>query len=275
MSKKIAIVGTAETWRETPWQERDRDIATLNDAYCLGFPRIDIHYEQHPLDKLYLRKRDGGPIAVSDIPSGHYLRPEGHMDWLKAKSQDGIVYLQDDPPEGFGPGARRYPREDIVERFRDVLFIDPTWPKEYVASGPSWMLMWAITEGYDDIAIYGIHLATQREYVEQRPNFECLIGYAIGKGISITLPPTTPICKSSYVYCYEKRLSQDKDALRYRLGLVERDLRQTPARSSAWWPWSKPHPQRVALEAQHHELQLQLNQLEFQDQLSRPEWRVR
>ncbi len=62
--------------------------------------------------------------------------------------------------------------------------------------------MHAIAEGYREIHIYGIHLATKWEYQQQRPNFEFLLGVAMGLGIKVILPAPAPICKASYQYAY-------------------------------------------------------------------------
>ena len=76
---------------------------------------------------------------------------------------------------------------------------------DYEVSTPTWMLMHAIVEGYREIHVYGIHLATEWEYIQQRPNFEFLLGYARGLGIQIVLPQSTPICKASYRYAQEPK----------------------------------------------------------------------
>ena len=114
MSKRVAIVGTAQTWKEAPWGEKDVAIHTLNDAYMLGMPRIDVHYEMHPLNQFVFRK-PGEKASMSDVPFGFYLRPEGHLEWLHKFAQTKRLWLQHPPPEGW-PEARQFPRDEIREQ---------------------------------------------------------------------------------------------------------------------------------------------------------------
>jgi hypothetical protein len=275
--KKCAIVGTAGTWRETPWNDPDLDIWTLNDAYMLGFPRIDVHFEMHPLDKFVFRPKDKKFVTHGDIPPGHYLRPEGHLEWLEeASSKDTLIVTQDDPPPSWNM-AVKYPRAEMEQEFEDFLWVDKTWHRPYASSGPLWMMLLALHMGYEEIGIWGIHLATEREYVEQRPNFEGIIYYAIGKGVKIYLPKTTPICKGTHTYCYEKRYSQEKDALKHHMAVIDKKYHNlsTLLKQRHFWQPKKPYTQALLdLECDKHELMTQYQRIEFADQLERPEWRV-
>ena len=277
MKSKIAIVGTAGTWRDTPWDDPDMDIVSLNDAYMLGFKKIDGWYDQHPLDHFVFRKKEQQVVTPMQIPPGHYLRPEGHVEWLKEQSFKVPVWLQNEPPKGWGPHAKRYPMEEMIEKFKDFCFVDPTWAKPYAASGPIWMLMQAIDQGYQEIHIYGIHLATEREYIEQKPNFEALCAYAIGKGIKIVLPPKCPLFKSSYVYCYERRLSQDKDRVKYELSEIDhqRKLVTQEMMHRPWYRRKFPLQDKLAdLEASRACLMQDLEGLTLAEAQQSPEWRV-
>ena len=57
----------------------------------------------------------------------------------------------------------------------------------------------------DEIGIWGIHLATEKEYLEQRPNMEWLIGRAQERGLIITMPKECPLLKHRWEYAFEKR----------------------------------------------------------------------
>lgn len=262
--KRAAIIGTAGTWRETPWQDDDLFRTSLNDAFMLGMPmpRIGAWYELHPLDHFIFRDpNDQKPVTAADVPMGYYLRPKGYLDWLQQTAQRIPVYLQAPPKPGWGL-AEQFPADHLVEQFRSVLFLDPTWPKPYVASGPSWMLMHLMAQGYDEISIYGIHLSTAKEYREQRPQFEMLLGYALGRGVTIHLPKRTPIGKGDHVYCYEPRRSQQIDGLRWQ-------LQEMGKRAS-----SLVGPQRSRANAEVADLQQLIARLEMQDIFQSPEWRV-
>lgn len=207
----MAIVGTAQSWKLTPWADPGVELWSLNDAYRLpGFQRADRWFDLHPFDAMWFVPKDTKSVHASQIPPGkHYLRPHDYLDWL-AKQQIP-VYLQTDPPAGFGLQAQRYPKEAIEQAFG-----------RYFTSTPAWMLALAVAEGFQEIAIYGIHLATEHEYIEQRPNFEYLIGRVLGRGKVTTtvkdgmrhyetqdghvlLPADSPVLQSDFQYAYETR----------------------------------------------------------------------
>lgn len=208
--KRVCIVGTAESWKKTPWDDPSVEIWSLNDAYALGFKRADRWFELHPIDHFYYRKANAKTIKASEIPPGHYVRPEGHMEWLKTTAATIPVYLQKEPPAGWPVNAKRFPIEQVQATFGD----------SYWACGPSYMLALAFLEGYSEIWITGIHLATAGEYREQRPQWENLIGRLLGPSVtertengfryydgavSIVLPDECPIMKHGWKYAYEPK----------------------------------------------------------------------
>jgi hypothetical protein len=208
--KRCCIVGTAGTWKQTPWADPSLEIWSINDAYSLGLPRADRWFDQHPLDHFVYRKMNQKIVDPRDVPPGHYVRPEGHIDWLKHFARTNPVYLQHEPPDGWPPNAQRFPLERV----------EAVFGKDYWACGPSYMLALAVLEGYEDIWITGIHLSTQHEYIEQRPNWEHLLGRVLGVNVTMTvkdgfryydgavrivLPESCPILTHQWKYAYEPR----------------------------------------------------------------------
>lgn len=205
--KRCAIIGTALSWKQCPWHDSTLEVWSLNDAYLLGVPRADRWYDLHPLHQMWFRPRDQRVVQAGDVPMGVYLRPEGHLEWLKSRPMP--VFLAEKRADY--PTSRRFPKDELLQWFA------PYWPwrlkhdgtvapgADYEVSTPSWMLMQAIAEGYTEIHVYGIHLATQWEYMHQRPNFEFLLGVATGRGIKVVLPEAAPICKASYRYAFEPK----------------------------------------------------------------------
>lgn len=192
--KRVAIIGTAESWRDTPFNDPTLECWTLNDAYCLGFPRIDRHFELHPLDKMVFRPKSVKVVSKDAIPPGHYMRPEGHIEWLKRQAATIPVYLQNEPPADWPVNARRFPLEQVQAAFGD-----------YWASGPSYMVALAILEGVTELHVYGIHLATEQEYRDQRSNFEHLLGLARGRGITVVMADKSPVLRHPWRYAYEDK----------------------------------------------------------------------
>ncbi len=209
---RCCIVGTAESWVKTPWDDPDVTIVGLNDAYALGFPRADEWYELHPFHEMWFKPNDGTKVVhAKDVPPGAYIRPEGHVAWLQQQAQQIPVWLQAEPPAGWPANASRLPIEQLEASFG-----------AYWASGPAYELMHLYARGYREFQIYGIHLSTDGERIKQRHNFEFLIGRLLGphvtetrdeaKGlriyqgaeVRIVLPVESPILSHGWRYAYEK-----------------------------------------------------------------------
>lgn len=189
-----SIVGTAQSWCKCPWDDPGLIIHGINDAWTLGFPRADVWWDLHPLDHFYFRKRDQRAVYAEDVPHGYYVRPEGHLEWLKEQAKTIPVFLQQDPPKDWPINAQRFPIEDIEVKYGS-----------YWASGPAYEVAWAIEQGATEIQIWGIHLATEHEYREQRPQFEHMLGIARGRGIKIVMADASPLLKHGWKYAYEPK----------------------------------------------------------------------
>lgn len=225
---RCAIVGTADSWTKTPWTDPDITIVGLNDAYALGFPRVDEWYELHPLSEMWFKPHDGTKVVYAhDVPKGAYIRPQGHLDWLKAQAQRIPVWLQATPPDDWPANASRFPIEAVEAAYGS-----------YWASGPAYELMHLYSRGYREFQIYGIHLSTDGERLKQRHNFEFLLGRLLGphvtetrdeaKGlriytgadVTIVLPVESPILSHGWRYAYEKAPEPKPNPFRDELARV-------------------------------------------------------
>ena len=215
--KRLAIIGTAPSWRQCPWDDKELVIACLNDAYMLKVPRANIWFDLHQFDKFFYRPKAQKAVYVHDIPIGHYVRPEGHLEWLAA--QQIPVFVQ----KPISPNMVAFPYQQVEA------FLAPYQPeiigeakkKPYVASTPAWMVAWAILEGFTEISIYGIHLATEWEYVAQRPNMEFLMGVAGVLGVKIRLPKASPIGHADHRYAYDPKPDLDIEAVNRRVAILQ------------------------------------------------------
>jgi hypothetical protein len=251
--QRVAIVGTAPSWRLTPWNDPGLRILGLNDAYQLRWPRADEWYDLHPMDKFYYTP--GRKVFAHEVPAGWYVRPEGHVEWLRQQAIP--VWLQSAPPDGW-LHARAFPWEDIRATFG-----------QYFQSSPALMLAHAILRGAKEIHIYGIHLATEHEYIEQRPNFEYLIGRALGAGkireskhqgcityetedARIVMPEASPLLRSNFRYALEPRPAATLEPLKWELHKLQiKHARVVQAlKTRKWWqPASSTQAQLWYLEA--------------------------
>lgn len=252
--ERYCITGTAPSWRRTPWADTGLHIASMNDAYQMdGFERADEFYDLHPLDHFYLvpdAPAGQKPVIYAhQIPIGSYVRPAKHLDWLA--TQTIPVWLHPAhatqlPASANWPSARPFPKGAIEADFG-----------RYFTSTPAWMLAHAIQRGAKEIHIYGIHLSTEQEYIEQRPNFEYLCGCVLGRGKRtvtvadglrryesadglIVIPQASPILSSNFQYAFETSPRRQMEPLKWALhkAVVKRDRRvQALKTANPWVPF--------------------------------------
>jgi hypothetical protein len=117
----------------------------------------------------------------------------------------------------------------------------------YFTSSIAWMLGLALAEGFEEIHVYGVDMAQETEYFEQRAACEFLIGMAAGRGVKIHVPKTSDLLKAVGQYGW----AGDSD---FRTKLDER---------IKWLEGQKAqHEQGIAnLEGQKNNLVLQLHDI--------------
>jgi hypothetical protein len=247
LSKRYVIIGTAPSWMKTPWQDSNAVLASLNDAYQLkprGFQRADEWFDPHPLDKLF--HPSGKACYAHQVPPGYYVRPATHKQWIAEQTMP--VYLHPDfaqqaPELADKPHCKPFPKADVEQHFG-----------HYFTSTPQWMMAFAMMRGFTDFAIYGIHLATEQEYREQRPGFEYLIGRLLGKGkMAVTvadglrhyetpdghvaLPEESPILHSKFQYAFDTRPSGFLAPVQWELHKlqIKKDRTIAALKHRPWW----------------------------------------
>jgi hypothetical protein len=249
--RRIAIIGTAPTWRAAPWDDPSLEFWCLNDFHVLHPPRADRWFDLHPFDKMHFRAPGQKTVFAGDVPAGFFVRPEGHVEWLKRQTIP--VYVQDADDLG-SPSAVTFPKAAIEAKFG-----------RHFASSPAWMIGLALLEGVSEIHIYGIHLATEWEYLRQKPNFLFLMGLAAGLGVKLVLPKGCPLLAESHQYAYESDPDLPKVALKRKMARweQERAFVAKQAKQRRWWqPRDPNHASRLAfLQAQITDAQLGLQHL--------------
>lgn len=272
---RIAIVGTAPTWKMTPWTDPGLKIWSLNDAYRLpGFGRADAWYDLHPIDHFYHVQEGQGQVYAHQVPPGHYVRPKDHVQWLAQQVIPVWLhpdYLTQHPEAKTWRHAQAFPREAIQAEFG-----------MYFTSSPAWMMAHAVMQGHKEIHIYGIHLATEHEYIEQRPNFEFLIGRVLGAsrmtvkvkdGLRyhetqdglVVLPEASPILSSDFQYAFEPRPRAHLEPLRWemhKIGVKQARLIQELRKKKRWQSARAIDAELARLEARHADVQEQIQRIE-------------
>jgi hypothetical protein len=156
---KVAVVGLSDSWRQAPWDERGWELWGL--PWHEGqWPHMHRLFEMHDLRLLR---------------SEHCKRPEGYMERLR----ECQPYMQHDSEYG-----KRYPFEEVAKT-----------TGYYWNSSIAYALAMAIHEGAEEIGLWGVDMKADDEYGYQRPNVEFLIGLAIGSGIKVHIPETSPLLK--------------------------------------------------------------------------------
>lgn len=202
-AKKVAIVGFAESWKQAPWDDPSIECWCLNEFWKYA-PRWHRWFELHDAETLGITKRD--------LSEGEQKR---HLDWLAtAHGADKPIYMQPQFCDGRYPNAVPFPLERLVDQFG-----------RYFTSTIGYMVALAIADGYDWIGLYGVDLASDIEYQQQRANAEYFIGYAKGQGRTVVMADTSAICKAGHLYGYEKAMTDNPifDAVRqHKAGLVKK-----------------------------------------------------
>lgn len=175
MGMKVAIVGLSPTTHDqAPWGDPSWQIWGLpwDEGY---WQRMDRMFEMHDM---------------SLLTSQHSKRAQGYLTRL-SHFVEVPLYMQ-----------RQYFDTAIVYPFGDVA---GTIGGAYWNSSIAYAMALAIHEGAAEIALYGVDMAASEEYAYQRPNMEYLIGIARGKGIKVTIPDESSLCKfnSGGIYFYD------------------------------------------------------------------------
>lgn len=169
--KKLCILGTAETMTMTPWDDKSCDIWGV--ATCLlrdTCKRLDMAFEIH---------------------KDHHWHRAGRLESLQ-KAEIPIMMI-DKTHEV--PNSVRFPIERIWEKFPE---------RKYFTNTIAMMIAYAMVEGYREIALFGVHMATTGEYTFERPNCEYWLGRAEQAGINLYIPDGSDMLKSNNIYGYEE-----------------------------------------------------------------------
>ncbi len=199
-NRKIAVCGSAvSSVGLTPYHDPEWEIWSCSPANK-GMPRVDIWFELHNPD---LKVREG---LVE------------WMQWLKTKP---VVYMQQ-AYAGY-PGARRYPLEAIVDKWGPYL-----WTSQL-----SFMLALAIEQEPHTIGLFGVDMAANSEYNQQRLACQVFLYHIMTKtNIQLAVPPESDILEPApfYGYCESSRQWRKyyarKQELLQRIGSLEAEATQ-------------------------------------------------
>lgn len=130
----------------------------------LGYAHMSRHFEMHDMRLL---------------DSAHSKRKEGYFDRLR---DCGQLYIQS--PDQRLVKAIVYPFDEVAKT-----------TGAYWNSSIAYAMALAIHEGAEEISLFGVDMDAGDEYGYQKPNMEYLVGLARGRGIKVTIPAASPLCK--------------------------------------------------------------------------------
>lgn len=196
---KVAIVGFAPHRKLAPWNDESFEIWGINDLYAReDVTRWDRWFQIHNPD--------------------HYTGSQGRDTiremYAEYAKWDCPVYLLEKHKDI--PNSVEFPLRKLVDKYGD-----------YFNNSISWLLAFAMSEGFKEIHLYGVDMATHSEYGHQRPSCEYFIGLARGQGINVVLPKESSLLRSKYLYGLEtERENVEKNDLLQRKGNVVSQLQE-------------------------------------------------
>ena len=191
-TKSVAIIGFSELTLPFVRQSKADEYWTMSHAFAYPeyLPRIDRLFEIHHRD-WYLR---GEQSAVDQ-----------YATWL-AQEHPFPIYMQEGELTPLVPSGVAYPFDAVcADLFGDLLKRDEdghVTRLNYFKSSAAYAIALAIHEGFSQIELYGVDMASDTEYSYQKDNGEFLLGIALGRGIRVLLPKLCPLCTSA-LYGYE------------------------------------------------------------------------
>jgi hypothetical protein len=169
---KIAIVGTAPSSRMlAPYDDKDWQIWALGAANRGALPRIDTWFEMHPLD---------------------FFEQEKMFEYLAWMSTLPKVFLLKESEDH--PNAERFPIEPAAAEFGDFFF----------SSSVAYVMAMAIMQKPEAIGLYGIDMATDDEYLQQKTGCHFFIDTAQKRGIEVVVPPESDLLLTGGRYGYRQ-----------------------------------------------------------------------
>lgn len=229
MTKKLAIVGCADSKKFAPVEDLSFDIWGMNNLYP-HLSRANKWFEIHHITSdgtNYLRR--GERIFRGQVVND-YMKQMG--EWAQKLSIP--VYMQQH--WDIVPTCIAYPLKDIIARFG-----------RYFTNSVSYMIALAIMEKYEEIHVYGVDMAVMavadkyditnpesNEYSYQRPSVEWLLGWCMGAGIKLYLPQECDLLKTRFLYGFEqpqedawtKKCKIIKETMRNKRGKLINEIQQ-------------------------------------------------
>lgn len=187
--KKIALLGSApSSIRLAPFSDPSWTIWSCSPGAYPHLVRTDLHVEIH-------RWEPHQPWFHKD-----------YIAWMAALKCP--VLMIDALPEI--PTSRAYPKDDILRHVYGQITgptgktIPARFDPNSFGSSLSWMLALAITEMPDEIGLWGVDMAANEEWGQQKDGCLQLIQVARNLGIKVTTPPESDLLRPASLYGFRE-----------------------------------------------------------------------
>lgn len=223
--RTVALCGFAVSSRHlAPYNKKTVEIWGCNEAYNANYMknsagefRADRWFQMH---------------LEEDWSRNNNPNDKRHAEWL-GKEHNFPIVMQ----ENFKsvPNAEAFPLDECDELFfskakaydvKTGKFIPwlEAYEHGYYSSSFAWMIAYAIwSQKFDVIEIWGFNMATQSEYMYQKPGAEFWVAQALARGIEIRTPNNSPIMKG-HLYGYTVSDVLLPSQIRTRLEEVGKEL---------------------------------------------------
>lgn len=238
VKKKVALVGFADSRDLAPYQDDQWEIWGLNSLF-----------EMIPMDHVtrWFEIHDRRIFEIDTNKQVGYGLTRTGQPYMEALTQLNCpVYMVEKYKDI--PNSVRFPIEEMISEF-DPLHRNLEWVNKqfqhsadldwngYFTNTVSYMIALAIHDGYEEIGVWGVDMATGQgfqggEYAVQRPSCEYYLGVAQGRGIKITIPDEADLLKTRFLYGFEamkdlaflSKLRKIDDAMRGRFNASQSNL---------------------------------------------------
>ena len=172
---KVAVVGSApSSVHLAPYNDSSWQIWACSPANMKILPRVDAWFELHAM------------VELLEDSARSWAEP--YLNWLC--EQKFTVFMQEQ--NATVPNAVKFPKEELVQDFGP----------HFMSSSIAWMIALALKSGATEIAIYGVDMAANGEYLSQRPAIHHFYYIAKAMGVSIRCPPESDVLRTPPMYGY-------------------------------------------------------------------------
>ena len=167
-NKWVALIGSApSSIMLAPYGNSNWDVWSCSPGTYGVIPRSDRFFELH-------RYEPGQP----------WMSPE-YCEFLR---NHPFVYVAEERSEL--PNGRLLPLQEMIQRFSPYFF----------TSTIAYMMALAIMEGYEKIGLFGIDMAAESEYMDQRLGCQFFATLARANGIEVGVPPESDLFRPAPLY---------------------------------------------------------------------------